>query len=108
MTTPYYIDGSLYPDSPVPTTWDDPGTRADYVARVCSAWDFGIVPEPKTLHYLSEWRDIFDAYPLPHSIAYHAFRAWYHWPPVRPGDWLVEVPDQDAREGRSDPCAHLV
>ncbi len=50
------------------------GDRADYVHRVCAAWDFGIVPEVLTFRLFRAWRDIFDRYPLPHSPAYHAFR----------------------------------
>jgi hypothetical protein len=38
-------------------------------------WDFHILPEPATFELFSKWQDVFDAFPLPTSFAYHAFRA---------------------------------
>ena len=40
----YRIDGSLYPDEPPPVILDSLAERVDYLARLCSAWDFGILP----------------------------------------------------------------
>jgi hypothetical protein len=76
------IDASLYPerdDVPVPTSLDE---RADYVQRVCAAWDFGIAPEERTLEMLRGWKDAFDAFPLHRSPGYHAFRSLFGWDPV--------------------------
>ena len=103
-----YVDGSLYPDEAPPASFDDSTTRADYLARVCGAWDFGIVPEPATLALLEDWRAVFDRYPLPASVAYHTFRALYGWPSIGPAAWFPPRTDSDVREGRDDPCVELV
>jgi len=45
-----WIDGALYPELDEPpaqlATTDE---RADFIARMCSAWDFGIYPFPETI-----------------------------------------------------------
>ncbi len=90
------------------TLFAGPADRGDYLQRICAAWDFGIVPEPRTFEMLSDWRAVFDAYPLPHSPAYHAFRSSCNWPPI-PGLCLeADYEKHDAARGRQDPCAHLV
>ena len=75
-----YIDQSLYPDLDVPpsrlATNED---KADYVHRVCTAWDFYIHPEPETFKLLSSWKEVFDLFPITTSPAYHAFRQWFGW-----------------------------
>ena len=47
------LDHSVYPDLDSPPedliTAED---RADYVQRVCSHWDYGLVPEPDTVAVL--------------------------------------------------------
>ena len=60
------LDLTVYPDldSP-PTELVEPGERADYVHRICSAWDFGIVPERRTFDLFRGWRTTFDRYPIP-------------------------------------------
>ena len=103
-----YIDRSLYPDEPAPASLDTLEDRADYVARVCGAWDFGIVPEPETITLFEGWRDVFDAFPVPSSIAYHTFRAWYRWPPVAPAAWFPPIRNGSDPEDRVDLCADLV
>jgi hypothetical protein len=45
----FRIDGSLYPDEPPPVLLDSLAERVDYLARLCSAWDFGILPDGETL-----------------------------------------------------------
>ena len=47
--------------------------RADYVARICGAWDYGIFPTPGTFALFAGWRDIFDRFPVLTSSAYAAF-----------------------------------
>jgi hypothetical protein len=77
------LDYSLYPDIDKPP--DDlplPGDKADYVARVCGAWDFGSIPTPQTFALLATWREIFDGYPIKGSPAYAALRMVYGWPPI--------------------------
>ena len=100
---------SLYPDldSP-PDELKTAEERADYVQRVCGQWDYGLVPEPETFRLLSRWKDVFDAFPLPHSAAYHAFRSGFGWEPV-PGHSLRATYEiYDLQEGRTDPCRDAV
>ncbi len=106
-----FIDHSVYPDvDPLPDDLVTPEERADYVHRICAAWDFGIVPDPETFDLLVEWRPIFDSYPLAHSPAYHAFRAWFGWPPADRGEILDTHAERlDRREGRGlDPCRQMI
>lgn len=78
-----YIDHSVYPDlSDPPTILQTPEDHADYVHRICAAWDFHVLPEPETFALLSGWKDVFDKFPLATSPAYHAFRAWFGWESV--------------------------
>ncbi len=58
------IDLTVYPDREPPTDFADDGERADYVMRVCGAWDFGVPPDSATIALFADWRAIFDAYPL--------------------------------------------
>jgi hypothetical protein len=108
-----YIDHSLYPDfEHPPDSLESIEDMADYLHRVCAAWDFHILPEPETFDLLRAWRDVFDRYPIPTSPAYHAFRAHFGWPdqpcdPALPGPtpWYIHL---DRLEGRDDPCESLV
>ena len=105
------IDGSVYPDLDAPPdALDRPADKADYVHRVCAAWDFGIVPGPETFRLFGGWREVFDRYPLPASPAYHAFRSLFGWPAVRKLKILDTYAEQlDRREGRGeDPCRGMV
>jgi hypothetical protein len=106
------IDHSVYPDQDEPPeelpTDED---RADYVARVCGAWDFDLPPTPETFALLSRWRDVFDRFPLPHSPAYAAFRTIFGWPSIAGGGVLeADYERVDRRNGRDlpDPCVDLV
>jgi hypothetical protein len=109
-----YIDHSLYPDmDQPPDELADDFDKADYLHRVCTAWDFGIMPDRVTFAVLSGWRNIFDRFPVLASPAYHALRARFGWPAIpwpngiRPP--LARWELQDQLEGRdSDPCAELV
>lgn len=100
------IDHSVYPDLEELPLPKEPPERADYVHRVCAAWDFGIVPEAETFDLFRGWREVFDRYPLPLSAAYHAFRAWFGWPPAERGLALDTYAERlDRREARDrDPC----
>jgi hypothetical protein len=105
-----YIDGAVYPDldtppSDLPTDYD----KADYLHRVVTAWDIGIMPERATLALLGTWREIFDQFPVPLSPGYHALRMVFDWPPVPvpPNTAVAELRYQrlDRLEGRpADPC----
>ncbi|TAM73279.1 hypothetical protein EPN44_14205 [bacterium] len=99
------IDYSVYPDlDRLPDLVDDE-ERADYVARICGAWDFGIVPTRETFQLFGGWREVFDRFPLASSPAYHAFRSWWGWPLAAKGE-LVQAgfEREDALRGRFDPC----
>jgi hypothetical protein len=105
------LDHSVYPDCELPP--DDLPTledKADYVHRICSAFDFGIFPERHDWRLFAGWREVFDHFPLPHSPAYHTFRARYGWPEAPRGShgltpgWKIA----DQREEREDPCERMV
>jgi len=96
------VDPTLYPDCDIPSDFDDDRVRADYIQRLCAAWDFGIAPDMSTIDLLSEWRSAIDAFPLPHSAAYHTLR-WLYGLPHIDGDVLEANYERwDRREGRSD------
>jgi len=106
-----YIDASVYPDlDEPPESLDSDADRADYVQRICGAWDFGIVPRNETFDLFATWRDVFDRYPLTCSLAYHTFRAIFGWPRVPAA--ILETPWEryDHQHGRldPDPCLELV
>jgi hypothetical protein len=109
-----YLDHSVYPDLDEPP--DELVTdeqKADYVERICAAWDFDVFPEPETFRLLAGWREIFDRYPLPHSPAYHTFRRSFGWPDVPFPEHPVAVRATyevlDRAEGRGpDPCEGMV
>ena len=65
-----FIEQSVFPelDTP-PARFETMAEKADYVARICGAWDFGIVPEAETFALFAGWHDVFDLCPLPHSPA---------------------------------------
>jgi len=109
-----YIDQSVYPDLDTPPrelrTLEE---KADYVHRICSAWDFYIHPEPETFQLFSGWKDVFDEYPFDTSPSYHAFREWFKWEPI-PMPLGMPFPEPlyrtlDRLEGRGeDPCERMV
>lgn len=102
MTEP--VDESVYPDVDPPASLASPEVRADYLQRICGAFDFGIAPERATLELLAHWRDIFDRYPLRASPAYHALRTYYGWPAVEQLPYLGTPAyiKLDRLEGRED------
>ena len=105
------IDTSVYPDlDDLPTELGTPEAKADYVARICGAWDFGILPETETFRLFQGWRDVFDSFPLYHSAAYAAFRAYFGWPAMPGGSVLAaDYEAIDARwEHGEDPCVGLI
>lgn len=105
------LDHSVYPDLACPPeVLPTPEAKADYVHRVCAAFDFGIFPEQEDWKRFADWQSIFDAFPLPDSPAYHTFRARFGWSAVARGTCGLVPPwrVQDLREGRSDPCEGTV
>jgi len=108
---PMYIDHSVYPDVEVlPERLTTPSEKANYVHRICAAWDFGLVPERETFDLFRTWLDVFDRYPLPYSPAYHAFRAWFGWSAVERAKILGTYAEMlDRLEGRGeDPCRRSI
>jgi hypothetical protein len=107
-----YIDQTVYPDIDPPAEPLTREERADYMHRICSAWDFHIHPEPETFALFKTWKEIFDSFPLVASPAYHAFRAWFGWEPLpRPQGIAYAEPlyvTLDRIEERDDPCEDMV
>ena len=104
------IDRSVYPDVEPPATLQSLADRADYMQRICAAFDFGVFPEETDWVTFAGWRDVFDCFPLPDSPGYHAFRHWYGWDPVRV-ERRLGIPAwkvADLHEGRSDSCEEMV
>ncbi len=77
-----WIDGTLYPDTDVPHTLTTLADRVDFLARLCSAWDFGVLPYPETVAEVRRpaWRTTVDACQLLTSPAYHLLREWHDLP----------------------------
>ncbi|MFQ6058898.1 MAG: hypothetical protein ACE5MB_08495 [Anaerolineae bacterium] len=71
-----WIDGALYPDTEPPTTLKTLAERVDFLARLCAAWDFGLLPHAETVAEIrrAEWREAVDACRLLTSPAYHLLR----------------------------------
>lgn len=81
---PSWIDGTLYPDTKTPTRLDTPAARVDFLARLCAAWDFGLLPDAETVAEIRRpaWRQAVDACRLLTSPAYHLLRRWHDLPPL--------------------------
>jgi hypothetical protein len=79
-----WIDGTLYPDCDVPEDLPTLADQVDFLARLCAAWDFGILPEIETIDEIQrpEWREAVDACRLLTSPAYHLLRRWHQLPPM--------------------------
>jgi len=77
-----WIDGSLYPDVEPPISLDGVGDRIDFLARLCAAWDFGILPQPETLAEIRKptWREAVEHCRLLTSPTYHLLRTWHDLP----------------------------
>ncbi len=109
-----HIDQSVYPDLDTPRReLVGDFAKADYVHRICTAWDFGIMPDRATFELFAHWQDIFDRFPVTISPAYHAFRDRFCWNPIAwPRGVKPPTPrweHQDRMEGReSDPCEGLI
>jgi hypothetical protein len=49
-----YIDPSIYPDrDEPPAVLATTEAKADYVHRICAAWDYGVRPGPETFALLA-------------------------------------------------------
>lgn len=98
---PSWIDGALYPDTEVPEALATLADRVDFLARLCSAWDFGLLPGRETVEEIRrpEWREAVDATDLLTSPVYHLLRSWHGLPP-RPylGQQLAYIRDDPSLE----------
>lgn len=81
---PRWIDGALYPDEEPPETLGTLADRVDFIARLCAAWDSGILPYPETVAEIRrpEWREAVDVCRLLTSPTYHLLRAWHGLEPL--------------------------
>jgi len=82
---PFRIDGALYPDCDPPRELTTLADRLGFVARLCSAWDFGVLPDLETIAEVrgESWREAVDACRLLTSPTYHLLRHWHRLPPLR-------------------------
>lgn len=77
-----WLDTSLYPDTDPPENLSTLSERVDFIARLCAAWDFGLLPSQQTVAEIrrSEWREAVDACRLLTSPTYHLLRSWHGLP----------------------------
>jgi hypothetical protein len=75
-------DGALYPDIEPPESLRSVAEQVDFLARLCSAWDFGLIPDWETVTEIrkASWRDAVEACALLTSPAYHLLRRWHNLP----------------------------
>ncbi len=102
------FDGSVYPDLEHLPKMKTDAERGEYVARICGAWDYGVLPNDATFRLLSTWRDVFEKYPITDSPAYQAFRKIFGWPAGEGRIFRAKYQIIDAREGRTDPCDRMI
>ena len=81
MNTPW-LDGALYPDVEVPDALETISDRVDFIARLCAAWDFGVLPHASTITEIRkpDWLAAVRDCRLLTSPAYHLLRRWHHLP----------------------------
>ncbi|MCU0643707.1 MAG: hypothetical protein MUC94_05550 [bacterium] len=76
--------GSLCPDQEVPENLDNLPDRIDFIARLCGAWDFGVMPYPDVLNEIlkKEWCEAVAETNLLTSCAYHLLRELHRLEPA--------------------------
>ncbi len=81
---PPWLDAGLYPDEEPPVPPLDLPDQVDFLARLCSAWDFDILPLAETVAEIRrpEWREAVDLCGLLTSPAYHLLRQWHDLEPL--------------------------
>lgn len=79
-----WIDGTLYPDRDPPEALETLAGQVDFLARLCAAADFGVLPWPETIAEIRRptWRAAVDACHLLTSPTYHLLRRWHELPPL--------------------------
>lgn len=80
----FWLDGALYPDRNPPSRLETLSEQVDFLARLCAAWDFGLLPDYETVLEVRcpAWREAVDACRLLTSPTYHLLRSWHHLPPL--------------------------
>ena len=99
MNESSWLDGSLYPDTDAPDALDTLADRVEFLARLCSAWDFGILPREATVNEIrkKEWSPAVEACRLLTSPAYHLLRRGHGLLPLAYlGQQIAAI--------RDDPC----
>ena len=78
----FKIDGALYPDTHVPAALELLVDRVDFLARLCGAWDFGVLPDWDTIVEVRRpvWKEAVDKCALLTSPTYHLLRKWHQLP----------------------------
>ncbi len=78
----FQIDGALYPDVEPPAALNTLAEEIDFIARLCAAWDFGLLPDWEALVEIrrEDWRPAVEACRLLTSPTYHMLRQWHHLP----------------------------
>ncbi|MEK9164151.1 MAG: hypothetical protein AAB342_02225 [Chloroflexota bacterium] len=81
----WQIDGTLYPDTTPPDTLAALADKVDFISRLCSAWDFGVLPDWDTLVEIRQetWRQAVDDCRLLTSPTYHLLRRWHRLASLR-------------------------
>ncbi|HLO32400.1 MAG TPA: hypothetical protein VK249_24835 [Anaerolineales bacterium] len=94
-----WLDGTLYPDVDIPDRLETLSDRVDFIARLCAAWDFGLLPNLNTIAEIrkEDWREAVDACRLLTSPSYHLLRRWHGLAAL---PWL----GQQIASIRDDPC----
>ena len=99
MNNTPWLDGALYPDVDVPDALETLADRVDFLARLCAAWDFGLLPGTETIAEIrrEDWTQAVEACRLLTSPAYHLLRRWHHLP-------SLPYLGQQVASIRDDPC----
>ncbi|MFQ5708669.1 MAG: hypothetical protein ACE5HO_14535 [bacterium] len=79
-----WIDGSYYPEQPVPDNITGLPEKVDFLIRLCAAWDFGLPPASNTFEEIlrDDWKIAVDEAQLLTSCAYHLLRELHHLEPL--------------------------
>lgn len=94
-----WLDGSLYPDVDLPEKLDTLSGQVDFIARLCGAWDFGLLPDNAAIVEIRKesWKPAVDSCRLLTSPTYHLLRRWH-------GLARLEYLGQQIPAIRDDPC----
>ena len=77
-----WLDTTLYPDVDPPEEMFTLADQVDFIARLCAAWDFGVVPYLETIDEIRQphWRAAVEGCRLLTSHTYHLLRRWHKLP----------------------------